>query len=676
MRLFIKQLLRSPIRLISFSLLLILAGSVFLVGLNAFNSISIQREEMVGLYTSICVPNYKYLESDEETLKESEEGLLPYFSFSIIDENRQERHGYVDEALEIIAESEYCVSVEDRHFIAAGVADCKPIFCYEDDYIFTSNYGFFSSSELNIPNNLVLLVVNCNEVIDFSYDTDIYEKADNDKGYILYEGRAIFYDLELEIEEIIYANEELQMEAGKKLFSIFAQFVDENDSIPFEKGKSYVIWGQVNEEASKGDEVISEPFSEIRFGATYDVLSREISYGQVDYYYEKDGIKHLAKKTLDEYPMFAELPEGMTFDEFLETEENIAWRDTIVPMIETSIQTVPVVTTNDLYSIVMFNNFTTPVFMGREFTEEEYEQGSKVCIVSANYAEHNELEVGDTLSLKLYNSGWNSSNVGATYVTPNYYCPLVHPMLEEEEYEIVGIYKDRGLAFGTQDFSPNTIFIPEASVSDPALLEVDTFREDLEYLSSITIYFDIPFDYHRNTPEKLKSIIIENGSVDEIQSLLTEKGYTDVPVRFYDQGYDEMAEESAIAMQANAKKMMYFGAGLFVFATLLFVFLYNLWLKRIGSTMRMLGTARGKVYFGAVASTVLIAIVAFAIGAVISYFAYDKICAALLSDSMELGFSIELSSIVFGCEVIFIILCSVIFPSRLLTKRPIRLVKD
>ena len=106
---------------------------------------------------------------------------------------------------------------------------------------------------------------------------------------------------------------------------------------------------------------------------------------------------------------------------------------------------VNVYAVDDINSTYLFNQEEAYIIRGREFTREEYENGSNVCIVSDLFTIKTGLDVGDTLTLNIvvtegtsvYESYW--AGTGFTY---------------QKEYQIAGVTNSH------VDFN-NNIYIPK-----------------------------------------------------------------------------------------------------------------------------------------------------------------------------------------------------------------------
>jgi len=186
---------------------------------------------------------------------------------------------------------------------------------------------------------------------------------------------------------------------------------------------------------------------------------------------------------------------------------------------EISVNSLMVITTNDINSIQRFNQRTNKIASGRGFSAKEIAGGARVCVISELLAELNGLSVGDTLALQLYPTTLGRASLGDQSAwPPNPYHPgteLTGPV----EFKIVGLYS--GLTKDMTDYavSPNTVIIPAASFTgaggDPA----------------VSLSSNYP-------PPLLYTIVIPNDGIEEAKALIesTAEGFSGF-FRFYDQGY-------------------------------------------------------------------------------------------------------------------------------------------
>ena len=323
------------------------------------------------------------------------------------------------------------------------------------------------------------------------------------------------------------------------------------------------------------------------------------------------------------YPYIIELPDGLTAEEYIETDEVKEKLGGMVEMFEKNVHSVPVVLTDSLMSIYNFNSGKTPVKQGRAFTDEEYVSGAQVCVISSALAKANGLKVGDTLDMQFYNRGrLNSDKVGLITDTELYapYFSGITPITESMKYEIVGIYESSGrFLFGEHDFTPNTIFIPSASMTDGAVRE--NLNADWEPV-----------------PTKLTSIVIENGKLDEFQEEMKSLGFENCFIYCDENG---MTQTLAEASQNEDRIMPVFAASAAAFtaAAILFAAVAGASIKRSDEYKALLAKSRAKAYISSLLSMLVFGFCALTAGAVISYFLFDTVAAMLTGANSGIDFS-------------------------------------
>jgi len=179
-----------------------------------------------------------------------------------------------------------------------------------------------------------------------------------------------------------------------------------------------------------------------------------------------------------------------------------------------------VITTDDLNSVLRFNQRTNRVTSGRGITPADAETGARVCVVSELLAADNGFSVGDKIALQLYLTtlGRIPTETRTTAWIPNPYHPDLE-LTEPIEFEIVGLYSSLRQEQNDHAVSSNAVFIPSASFDGVSGAPV--VRMESEY-----------------DPPLLDTIIVPNDKVEETRALIDDaaEGYGAF-FRFYDQGY-------------------------------------------------------------------------------------------------------------------------------------------
>lgn len=188
-------------------------------------------------------------------------------------------------------------------------------------------------------------------------------------------------------------------------------------------------------------------------------------------------------------------------------------------------QTFPVIGVDKLGYVADFARETARIVEGRDFTQEELTSGAKLCIISETLAAANGLTVGDTISPRFYNYDWNSpyqgfvsKGEGVVNHSAYVYTTQTEFSGEAESYVIIGLYRQDNawgdVSENLYSFTPNTVFVPRASVSS-----------DMDY----------------GNQAFFQTLVLRNGAIQEFRALVDEAGYTDLFV-YYDQEYTTISD--------------------------------------------------------------------------------------------------------------------------------------
>ena len=66
---------------------------------------------------------------------------------------------------------------------------------------------------------------------------------------------------------------------------------------------------------------------------------------------------------------------------------------------QNSVKTLSVYTSNDLETMLIFHQGNALISSDRSFSQADYQEGVKVCILNANTAKRNGFRVGDKIAL-------------------------------------------------------------------------------------------------------------------------------------------------------------------------------------------------------------------------------------------------------------------------------------
>jgi hypothetical protein len=127
--------------------------------------------------------------------------------------------------------------------------------------------------------------------------------------------------------------------------------------------------------------------------------------------------------------------------------------------------TLKVITTSNLEAIPLFQR-DVRIFGsgGRAFTEDEYQNGARVCMVSTMLAWQNGWEIGDSISLAFFNNGYTYNSAPPSNIRPIPYTMRGDQMDNPVTYKIIGFYSMPDLNYTYDHIDANTIFVPDTSI--------------------------------------------------------------------------------------------------------------------------------------------------------------------------------------------------------------------
>ena len=319
----------------------------------------------------------------------------------------------------------------------------------------------------------------------------------------------------------------------------------------------------------------------------------------------------------DSWPFYAEY-EG-DWRDFLNTEEGRVWRDEIIPCCETSHNSVPVLLTDNVQSLSQFCKEESSLLEGRYISQEEYETGAAVCMVGADYALYNNLKVGDTLTLDLYQPAYTTQmgnlHLGASPVDFLYTGCM--PLVEENrldvtrDYTIVGLYSApaRPQDPDGHGFRGDTVLAPKASA--PEVLAVA--EED------------------KLTP-LLNTLVLKNGSIEEFEAYMAGNGAAG-RFTYFDYGYSEM-KASIEAMEASALRLAALGGAAFLIGAAVFLLAGFARMAPAARGLRLMGASPRRVAAGMLSALLPLTAAGVALGGVLGGLLYGSVCQAVLSEAL------------------------------------------
>lgn len=576
MNIFLKQATRRP--LFTTLLVLLLSFSVLLscTGYSAWESAKTQKNEISNGYTTIAIP----IEPDLSNLSPEE--------ITTALQNRV----FADKAAQ---EAPQITTVDRRCLLSAHIAGSRSL---SSSSIDPSEYNTAFDGECY---SLAVFALRCSGI-----------REQPTEGMFL-------YDATFSVEEIICLSDAYNTFPKPDSVHIYSDVRESNGAVPFEKGKTYLVFGQYQDHrvvrsADGYDQVKNEnryivPFPEINSNFYGEPSSLELgSYNGLDYHFPAAG----------QLPWVCEYTGSVT--DYLNSDAASTWREDIVPLCQLNYESAAVILTDRAESMYSFNTGDEALLSGRFFTGEEYTNGDDVCVISAAYAEQNGLRLGDMIQLDYYDSGFGEYNNGATANSmlaaedpgpyrQRYYMSLDDAIGVCKNYTVIGIYTGARFAFGAYQLNADTILVPKASVPNAQ-------------------------NYETRANSLLNTFVLKNGSAKEFEKYMEQQNLAG-QFLYFDQDFSSM-QESLDALETNAMRLMMVGIGVFLLTFALFLFLN---FRRMNLTIRgvrLLGRSSKAVFREIIMALIPLETLAVLFGTCAAIALFDVVTRNLLSSALTL----------------------------------------
>lgn len=295
-----------------------------------------------------------------------------------------------------------------------------------------------------------------------------------------------------------------------------------------------------------------------------------------------------------------------------------------------NLRSINAVTTGDLMSVLPFYNGYLSIVDGRAFSEQDYTDGTKVCIVSRYLAGLNGWEIGDRIDLSFFESQYLFSKMNADYI-PRYAEP-VSDFFDEGSYEIIGFYDGR-VTTGLKSYASTQydetqgalwidIYLPERSVENAPAPKIS------EYNTTIRIE---PLSGQKFLAEMSDSSLMEKKS----------EGYQ-LGLTLYDQGLSAMAD--GLAQLSSISTLTISLAAAAAALSVMVLATFHVWRsKKEIACLRSLGVRRRQVLIIMLAAFLLVCFLGCITGAVmghgVSYWVAGQILASANEDVGDTSFT-------------------------------------
>ena len=338
----------------------------------------------------------------------------------------------------------------------------------------------------------------------------------------------------------------------------------------------------------------------------------------------KTNYREINGYALDSYEYWYSLPEDSlpfyaeftgTLEDFLNSEEGQVWRDVIIPMAEINQQSATVMLVDDLDYLHAFNSGKAIIVDGRKIDASEFVRGDKVCVVSSAYADYAGLEVGDTLNLDFYDTGYflTSAKIENWDATVSEFVMTHNPLQEnnrigyQEDYTIVGIYSAPEYEYGTTSFYADTIFVPKSSVPDAE-------------------------EYEDPSLPLLNSVVLMNGTTEEFEEYMESQGFGGY-YTYFDQDYSSTIA-GLQSLSQNALRLVILAGAVFFVTAILFYYLNFKRMIPVAYGMRRMGQHPFKLWWQMEMVTLPIILIAVFGGAYLGVYFFEYVTMELFETNI------------------------------------------
>ena len=570
-------------------LLLTLAVSFCSLGVTSLVSTEMQLQSVSSQYTTIAVPSND----------------LSWLNFLSSDANE------TDTA--VMENAPGFQKIDERGILGAYIPGTKRVTSFEKEDHLNNASNLYNT-------HLIVLAARCDSVEPHESES-LYVTTDENGNEIKQWSEIIFgYEANFTVLDTLCRNDAYKVYPLETV--VLGGLFTSDLQIPFTEGNTYLLFGmtygfatdidaQAYQYIVKADQAGHQTLLFDHAVGTALGDSLLIEGGRV----EADG-KFYGAMSADQLPIYQEY-EG-NLEDYLASEEGTLWRENWIPMCERNYESANVLLTDNIYSILAFNDGTASILDGQDFTQEEYETGSEVCIVSSAYAQKNGLSLGDTLTMELYSC---DSVLGVSWIQSGFSVStdmlnLFEPLKEEnkldlqKEYTIVGIYSAPEFPVSRYAFDCNTILVPKKSIPDSAA-------------------YELPGN------SLLTSAVLDNGTGEAFLEALEAQGYENV-FEVFDMGYSAAAG-SLIAVRDNALRLFSIGLAVFLLGSLLFYGTILQRLKPVIRSMRNIGVKPKRILMELLVVLLGSGACAVAVGTALSTALFGQISELLLSDGIAMS---------------------------------------
>ena len=282
-------------------------------------------------------------------------------------------------------------------------------------------------------------------------------------------------------------------------------------------------------------------------------------------------------------------------EDFWETEAGAYFRDA-AEICKINGSALTVVSTEDMSAYLPFHQGGVYLSQGRNFTEEDYANGNKVCIVSKYLADQNGWKIGHKLDMSFFEAtyGFNvqSESVASYYeplvehydsTTDTYSLEMTDRFFDEGTFEIVGFYSGNvTLSHFSKDIQytkdegidRRVIFVPQSSVDNQPDVPLSKYNTSILLDDELFIYF--------------MSDMEASGLLEQ------QKGRYQLKFEIYDQGLGAM-KQSLRQLDITSRMVLYVACAVAITVIILLAVLTVLQNRKQIAILRSLGIEKKQI---------------------------------------------------------------------------------
>lgn len=389
-----------------------------------------------------------------------------------------------------------------------------------------------------------------------------------------------------------------------------------------------------------------------------------LTYTDTFLYYNQKGLSRDRSEPLQQVPF--------PLQRYEDVQNDPTWTECVTAS-EYTCHSFGVVLTEDISMIPAWYNDGMYLNAGRMITDQEYQSGAKVCMISARLAAQQGWQVGDKLDMHLYSYDGFLDTTATDGITklPSALIPLYQQncggFFEEDTYEIVGLYSQKDVV----DFSktaPEVYYNPWNAIYIPANAAPEAPKGPIQ--------------------PSLVTIELKNGSINEFKAAVEELGLTEqktgqyqLKLNYFDQGYAKI-EPGLEEMSRNAKLLLGLSSALLLVTMVLLAFLFSRQHKHSAGILRMLGGSKTQAFTAILTCAAVVVLAGGALGTILGGALTQSVGTSILGDAetaaveLATGASPMLTAVSgVGCMALFLLLTAM-FTVTYIGKEPRELLPE